>query len=574
MASLNSTLSAAGDMAKRARTNSIAGGGGAAAQTSKADAAADLLAALNSTLFGTANTSKRPASSSIGAGAVAATRNSTGEVAADLLADLNSTLSGAVEGPMRASSGSFAPASRPPAPSTARQSEQAHAQASGARRLSQNPARAAAASARTSMLVPGSIRSSVSTGGSELAAIDAVLQGGPSAQRRMHRAADAHYGSVSTGVSELAQDEAVMEQDRRASAMPQAAAPGRSSSSMRRTAEVQGGLAGGDELVQINAMMQRHSTASALPKAVIWSARPTAEPEPSRGSMRSAADAQHAPRVGGAELAAISAVLQRESERRGSAALQPGTRQASPRSTSTFGGGELAQIGALSQQVRKTPPLPPAPAAVVQRSARDPTITPVLPSGLESLLADAAEAASASRQRGSPARQHSTLVPKQTLDHVRQHPSVADPSVEGQEPPSTLQSRHPTASVHPHRAAVVLHAPTSHMRQYAHMLQPEFVSPPFLARMLTKLQQEPQLPASLIITAQHGCAWDRIAPASVQMACGVSSGLAACKCRFEQGARLLSAALGAWDRMEQDGHATFMSALQRKVGVEMMLTVK
>lgn len=36
--------------------------------------------------------------------------------------------------------------------------------------------------------------------------------------------------------------------------------------------------------------------------------------------------------------------------------------------------------------------------------------------------------------------------------------------------------------------------------------------------------------------------------------------------RFDQGARLLSAALDAWDRLEQDGHAAFLSSVQRKLG--------
>ena len=41
-------------------------------------------------------------------------------------------------------------------------------------------------------------------------------------------------------------------------------------------------------------------------------------------------------------------------------------------------------------------------------------------------------------------------------------------------------------------------------------------------------------------------------------------------CRFEQGALLLSAALDAWDKMEQDGHAAFLRSLERKMG--MLLT--
>lgn len=509
MASLSSALSGSGgDAAKRAPAGSIAAGGsGAAPRPSRTDAAAGLLADLDTTLSGAeAAAPKRTATSSIGAGSFAAPRSGRADVAADLLADLDSALSGAAEGPRGAPSASiFAPASESKTLSTARRPSQAHAPGTGARRLSQTRTlAAAAASPRMSMLMPEGIRASVSTGGSELAAIDAVLQGAPKGARR---AADAQqHGSVSSaGGTELAQIEAMMRQDRRVSSMPKAAA---AVTSMRRMSEVLQGAAGGVELAQIDAIMRQDRRASALPEAIAQTAHGAAEAEPNsrRGTRLAAADVQRAASIGGAELAAISAVLQHETERRVSAALQPGTRQASPRSTGSIGAGELAQIKVMLQQERKA-----APAAAAQKSARvtaEPATTPARPNGLEGLLAEAAEAASGGRQSSSPARQQSIAVPTQKPDvHLSQRPSAVDPS-KSPGPASALQSRHPSISKQP----AAFHAPAlrSRQTQFAHMLQPDFVIPPSLARMQAKLRQEPQLPPDLIITAQLGYACDRM----------------------------------------------------------------
>ena len=449
MASLNSTLSGTGDTARHARTSSTVS---AAVRTNRTDAAADLLADLNSTLSGSASAPKRPALSSIAPGVVAAPRRSKTDTAADLLADLNSTLSGAVEGPKRAASSSiFTPAGGPRSPATARRS-------------SQNHAPAAAASPRTSMLAPASARSSVSTGGSELAQIEATLQ-----------------------------------QDRRVSALPAPPDP-----NMRRTAEVR---AGADELAQISAMMQQERKTSAVPQAPFRSARPTTEPEPSRGSRSLAADnGQRAASIGGAELAAISAVLQHETERRVSAALQPGSRQASPRSTGSVGGGELARFSAMLQQEHRAATQAPAPVAPKSTGvAGAPTMPPL---GLDSLLADAAEAASVSRQLAGPAKQQSPSASMQMPDpgvHARQSPTAVDPATKGPRPSSAVQSRQGSVSVQPHQAVTAHHAPPRiRQTQYAYMLQPEFISPPSLIRMQAKLQQDPQLPPDLTITAQLG----------------------------------------------------------------------